>query len=299
MTSIKKFLTGLGIAGRVVVASSFVLFLAAGMVQAATTISTNISTDGSLTAVYASTTQSATIGGPLWVGGNATTTAAGALTLGSTLSVTGLATFLAGASTTQFTLLSGDTIKNASASSTSISGALTTTGAFTATGLATFLAGATTTQITLLSGDTIKNATASTTAISGNLTTSTTTVTGLTATGNTTLASTTATTMKVGQVGTGMTRIVSGYCVTGSISIPATNASSTQAYANCTPSDGASIITSGDRVFLQATSSLPYYVVIQAASSTAGGLINASLTNFSTSTSPAAAVYAFNFWAFQ
>ncbi len=161
---------------------------------------------GNSTFVNASTTQSATIGGPLWVGGNATTTAAGAISAQSTLNVLG----------------------------------------------------------------------------------------------NTTLASTTATEMKVGQVGTRMTRIVSGYCVTSSVSIAATNASSTQTYTNCTPSGGTSILSSGDRVFLQATSSLPYHVVIQSASSTAtGGLVNVGLTNLSTTTSPAAAVYAFNFWAFQ
>lgn len=107
-------------------------------------------------------------------------------------------------------------------------------------------------------------------------------------------------TLKVGTAGTQTTRIVAGYCVTGSITIPATNASSTQTYANCTPSGGTSVITSGDRVFVQATSSLPYYVNLQSASSTAtGGLITVGLTNHSTSTSPAAAVYAFNFWAFQ
>ncbi|MDP2651871.1 MAG: hypothetical protein Q8O94_01920 [bacterium] len=183
---------------------------------------------------------------------------------------------------------------------TTISTNITTAGTLSVTGLATLLGGATTTQITLLSGDTIKNTSASTTVISGNLTTSTTTITGLVSTGTATFASTTATRMKVSQVGTGMTRIVSGYCVTGSVAVPVTNASSTQVYMDCTPSGGTSIITSGDRVFLQATSSLPYHVVIQSASSTAsGGLINVGLTNFSTSTAVAAAIYAFNFWAFQ
>ena len=254
MNRIKSFIVGLGRSTRVLLLALAVMVAGAGIVQAATTISTNISTAG-------------------------------------TLAVTGLSSLGQASST----MLSVNSVYFGATATTTIS----STGALSVAGLATFLAGASTTQFTLLSGDTIKNTVASTTVISGNLTTSTTTVTGLTATGNTTLASTTATTMKVGQVGTGMTRIVSGYCVTGSITIPATNASSTQAYADCTPSSGASVITSGDRVFLQATSSLPYYVVIQAASSTVSGLINVGLTNFSTSTSPAAAIYAFNFWAFQ
>lgn len=184
--------------------------------------------------------------------------------------------------------------------STTISTDISTGGTLAVTGLSTLSGGATTTQITLLSGDTIKNASASSTAITGTLNTATSSMSGLTVTSSATLASTTATTMKVGQVGTGLTRIVAGYCVTASISIPATNGSSTQTYANCTPSGGTSVITSGDRVFVSATSSLPYYIVLQSASSTAsGGLINIGMTNFSTTTSPAAAIYAFNFWAFQ
>ena len=274
MNDIKTYIQNLGRGARTAIFALAVVFISAGVAQAATTISTNIFTGGTLGALGVST-----------FGATASTTisTAGVLTapsaiINGTLASLGVSTFGSTASTT-----------------ISVAGVLTTP----SSAVALFLGGASTTQLTLLSGDTIKNTVASTTVISGNLTTSTTTITGLTATGNTTLASTTATTMKVGQVGTSMTRIVSGYCVTGSITIPATNASSTQAYADCTPSGGASVITSGDRVFLQATSSLPYYVVIQAASSTAGGLINISLTNFSTSTSPTANVYAFSFWAFQ
>lgn len=273
MNRIATYLNSLGRMARTTLVALAVVFLSAGIVQAATTISTNVSTGGTLAVtglsslgqasttifsatgvsyfggtatssfsaagvltavgntslVTASTTGAVSIAGALWVGGNATTTAAGAISTQSTLGVTGLSTLTAGF---------------VSQASSTVVGAVTVTG-------------------------------------------------------DTTLASTTATGMKVGQVGTRMTRIVSGYCVTGSITIPATNASSTQTYADCTPSGGTSIITSGDRVFLQATSSLPYYVVIQAASSTAGGLVNVGLTNFSTSTSPAAAVYGFNFWAFQ
>ena len=147
MNSIKTYLNSLGRGVRTTVLALAVVFISAGIAQAATTISTSITTGG-------------------------------------TLSVTGLATLLGGATTTQITLLSGDTIKNASASSTVISGALNTTGALSSsvgvsgttgtfsstlgiTGLATFLGGASTTQFTLLSGDTIKNASASTTVMSG------------------------------------------------------------------------------------------------------------------------------------
>jgi len=83
-----EFLSKLGRTGRIVVVSTFALFVAAGITQAATTISTSISTAGAL-------------------------------------SVTGLSTLLGGATTTQITLLSGDTIKNATASSTVMSGTIT------------------------------------------------------------------------------------------------------------------------------------------------------------------------------
>ena len=105
---------------------------------------------------------------------------------------------------------------------------------------------------------------------------------------------------KVGASGTQLNQVISGYCVTGSITIPATNASSTQTYATCTPSGGVTLTgNTANRVFVEATSSLPYYIVAQAASSTAAGLIQVSFTNFSTTTSPAATIYALNFWAFQ
>lgn len=206
MNSIKKYISGLGRTTRVLVLAIAVVIAGAGVTQAATTISTNISTAGTLSVTGlatllggATTTQITLLSGDTIKNASASSTViSGALqttggftgttgTFSSTLGITGLATFLGGASTTQFTLLSGDTIKNASASSTVISGALNTTGALSSsvgvsgttgtfsstlgvTGLATFLGGASTTQFTLLSGDTIKNAVASTTSISGNLT---------------------------------------------------------------------------------------------------------------------------------
>lgn len=297
MTRMQKFLAGLGQTGRTIVVSVFALFLAAGVAQAATTISTNILTNGTLGVTGVST-----------FGGTASTTisVAGVLTTPSSA----VALFLGGASTTQFTLLSGDTIKNASASSTVISGALQTTGGFTGTsgtfsttlgitGLATFLGGASTTQFTLNAGDTIKNASASTTVVSGTLTPDL-----LNMTGATTLASTTATSFKVGNLGTQMTQIVSGYCVTAASALSASNATSTLTNVNCTPYTSAGVavtnLTSGtSRVLVMATSSLPSYVLLQAASTTGTNVINVNLLNTSTSTTVASASYTFNFLAFQ
>src|SRR3989338_7285024 len=269
MNRIGTYLRSITRTTRTVLLGLAVIFVSAGIAQAATTISTNIETAGTLsvtgvsTLTNASTTNSATVAGPLLINGNATTTAAGALTLQSTLGVTGATTL---SSTLGVTGVS--TFTNASTTnSASIAGPLWINGNATTTG-----AGAISTQSTL------------------------------NVLGNTTLASTTATTMKVGQVGTGMTRIVSGYCVTASTALPASStASSTPTFAECTPSGGASVISSGDRVFVQATSSLPSYIILQSASSTSvtAGSISTRLLNTSTSTSPAEAIYAFNFWAFQ
>ncbi|MDD3531241.1 MAG: hypothetical protein PHV99_01460 [Candidatus Pacebacteria bacterium] len=88
MNRITTFLNSLGRSARVFVLSLAVVFVGAGIAQAATTISTNIATAG-------------------------------------TLSVTGLSTLLGGATTTQITLLSGDQITNAAASTTVVSGNLT------------------------------------------------------------------------------------------------------------------------------------------------------------------------------
>ncbi len=208
----KKYLVSMSMVGRTLAGASAAIILLAGVAQASSTISTNISTDG-------------------------------------TLSATGLSSFA-----------------NASSTMLSVGSAY-----FGATATSTF--------------DSAGNL-----AVIGTL--------GVT--GATTLASTTATGMKVGQVGTRMTRIVSGYCVTGSTAISfGSNASTTLTYMECTPSGGTSILSTGDRVFVQATSSLPYHVVLQAASTTSGGLISVALANTSTSTATGAAVYAFNFWAFQ
>lgn len=120
----------------------------------------------------------------------------------------------------------------------------------------------------------------------------------VTITGSTTMASTTVTSAKVGQTGTQMSSLISGFC-TITTAIPATNASSTQTYATCTPASSVTLSGTSARVLVQATSSLPFYVVVQAASSTAAGLIQVALTNFSTTTAVASATYALNFWAFE
>ncbi len=239
MDSIKTYLNSLGRATRTVILALAVVFVSAGIAQAATTISTSILTNG-------------------------------------TLGATGVSTFGGTASTT-----------------ISVAGVLTTpSGA-----VALFLGGASTTQFTLLSGDTIKNATASTTNISGTLTPD-----ALTLTGVTSLASTTATTFKVGNGGTQMSQIVSGFCVTGSTSF--STASTTGVFANCTPFTSAGVAVNNlsvasSRVLVMATSSLPAWIVIQAASTTATNIINVRMVNVSTTTTVAADVYTFNFWAFQ
>jgi len=250
MNSIKTYLAGLGRAARAVILALGVVFISAGIAQAATTISTSILTNG-------------------------------------TLGVTGISTFGATASTT-----------------ISASGVLTTP----AGAVALFLGGASTTQFTLLSGDTIKNASASSTVITGTLTVATSTTVDLNATGMSVLASTTATSFKVGQVGTQLSQVVAGYCV-ATVTFTALNtASSTQTTANCTPYTNVagvptaitSLTAVTSRVIAMATSSLPFYIVLQAASSTSSTNIQVALTNISTTTIPAASsIYAFNFIAFQ
>lgn len=63
------------------------LTLVAALSGTSATFSTTLGVTGVSTFSNSSTTQSATIGGPLWIGGNATTTAAGAISTQSTLTV--------------------------------------------------------------------------------------------------------------------------------------------------------------------------------------------------------------------
>ena len=106
MTSIKTYLNSLGRGVRTGILALAVIFVSAGLAQAATTISTNVSTDGTLGVT-------------------------GAATLSSTLAVTGLSS-LAFASSTLFSANSA--YFGASATSTfSSAGALTLVGALSGT----------------------------------------------------------------------------------------------------------------------------------------------------------------------
>ena len=129
-------------------------------------------------------------------------------------------------------------------------------------------------------------------------------VLGVTTLGVTTAASTTAVSFQVGQLGTHMSQIVAGYCVTDTTSVAVAStygnftASSTPTYRVCTPVPAVTL-SAGSRVFVQATSSLPFNIFIQSASTTpATGAISVELVNTSTTTA-STAPYAFNFWAFQ
>ena len=116
----------------------------------------------------------------------------------------------------------------------------------------------------------------------------------LTVGGDATLASTTATAFKVGQTGTRHTGFVSGYCTIANVSITA----SSTGMVSCSSATG---IASGDRVFVQATSSLPDNFVIQAASTTATAVIQVDILNIPTTTADGGTddtgVHSFNFWA--
>src|SRR3989338_6630537 len=101
-----------------------------------------------------------------------------------------------------------------------------------------------------------------------------------------------STTLKVGNdsVST-VSGLIFGFC-TASITATA----STSAYADCS---GATGVTSSYKVFLQATSSLPSQIVLQAASSTVTtGTINIQVLNTGiTGGNVSASVNSFNFWA--
>lgn len=156
---------------------------------------------------------------------------------------------------------------------------------------------ASTTMLTT-TGDLFVNGFATTTAASGNFSTKgTLTVSGLstlgmaTTTGETVNGMASTTQLVVGGNGTTVSGLIMGYCTIAGVTV---NASST-AYDDCS---GATGIRAGDRVIMQATSSLSAGLVIQAASSTGAGLINVRLQNVNASsgiTSIASGVNSFNF----
>ena len=87
--------------------------------------------------------------------------------------------------------------------------------------------------------------------------------------------------------------LIFGYCTAASVSVTASSSS----MLSCT---GATGVVSTDRVFVQATSSLPLNFAVTAASSSAAGTIQIRVFNIPTST-PAAematGINSFNFWA--
>ena len=187
-------------------------------------------------------------------------------------------------------------------------GTLTVTGASSLTGLATLLGGATTTTLTLLNGEVISNATDGTIQIAAIAsTTSLVLLNGETITNGTdgtiTLGATnvvlvgTASTSAI-QVGDEpaapvINGLVHGYCSFADTNITA----STTGYVDCTSSVTGALTTS-DRIFVQATSSLDTAFIIQAASSTGVSTINIRMFNTGIGTADgtvgAASV---NFWA--
>jgi len=111
-------------------------------------------------------------------------------------------------------------------------------------------------------------------------------------TGATTLASTTATGFKVGQTGTRHTGILSGYCT---IAAGGHTASTTKQFT-CASATG---VTTSDRVFVQATSSMPAMFIVQAATSSTDA-IEVAILNTGVGTTTAGGLVgptSLNFWA--
>ena len=99
-------------------------------------------------------------------------------------------------------------------------------------------------------------------------------------------------TLTVGSAGTAVSGMVFGYCTIDAVT-DVTAASTTYTY--CT---GATGVVSGDRVFIQATSSMPVATFVAAASSTAtAGQINLRLHANAGAASIAANTVSLNFWA--
>jgi len=243
------------------------VFLVVGTAGAATTISTNILTAGTLGAMGVST-----------FGATASTTisAAGVLTTPSavvngTLGVIGVSTFGATASTT---ISAAGVLTAPSALFNGTLGAIGVA-SFGATATSTFTAAG---VLTLQNGETISNATNDTIAI---------TSTNVTFSG---LAS--STTLKVGSdtVST-ISGLIFGTCNLTTATITATSTG----YATCT---GATGVTSSYTVFVQATSSLPAGLVINAASTTGTtGTLSLRVNNVNAGADTATGGISVNFWA--
>lgn len=263
MNRIKIYLNGLGRGAHVLILSLAVIFVGAGIAQAtSTTIDTSVATTN--------LTASGTLG------------VTGQTTLGHATS-----TLLSVHSAYFGGIGSGATSTFATSGALDLGGALTgTSGSFTTTLGVTGLSSLGKATSTMLSAHSayfggVGSGATTTVSSGGNL-----------AVGGT---------LKVGTSGTQTTQVIAGYCVA---TAAFTLASTTGVYADCVPytTANAAITTLTavtDRVFVMATSSLPAWVVIQSASTTAGAKINVQMVNVSTTTTAASATYAFNFWAFQ
>ena len=151
---------------------------------------------------------------------------------------------------------------------TTITTNIQTDGTLSVTGLSSF----TNASSTLLStsGNFMVNGFATTTASNGNFAT--------------------AGTVSVGATANAITDMSVGFCT-----IPTTTvtASSTN-YADCTTNV---TISTSDRVFVQATGSLPVNFVIEAASTTAATTINVRILNTGMIAGTLTGINSFNFWA--
>jgi hypothetical protein len=96
----------------------------------------------------------------------------------------------------------------------------------------------------------------------------------------------------LGSVGTAINSLVFGYC---NISNPGSVSGTSSAYFTCGAATG---VTTSHRVFIQATSSLGASFIVQAASSTAGGVISLLVYNTS-NTSQSVPATSLNFFGIQ
>lgn len=248
----------------------FSVFFVVAVVQGATTISTNVSTGGTLAVTGLSSLSQASStmfsANSAYFGGSATATisTAGVVSFPSTFSVTGLSTLLGGATTTTLTLLNGEVISNA------------TDGVVQTNGIAS------STSVTLLNGETITNATDGTITFGAT---------------NTVLVGTASSSaIKVGDEPATPTinGLVFGYCSFADVT--SFTASTTQ-FFDCTTTPAGALLTT-DRVFVQATSSFDAPFIIQSASSTGVSTINLRVVNTGLGTADATLGGAsINFWA--
>lgn len=171
---------------------------------------------------------------------------------------------------------------------TTIGTNVTVDGTLTQTGAATFSGAVTVSGAGTFNGNNVfGDASTDTNLFTGTLQAST---TALFTTGLTSYSTASTSALVVGGP-TSFSTMVGGFC-----NIPDTTvAASSTAYANCTSATG---IESGYRVFVMATGSLQSSVVIKAASSTNGNIINVALQN-TTNVSTTTDNISFNFWGFR